>query len=115
MKNQTNKSLHKLTRNEIFLARKNYILYRLRGRGFRVIDLAKHLGVTPQAVTNSFNSPYPRIERAISEILHDSIQHLFPERYDSSGIRILPNKRFKKISQFEENKKARNRQDANGI
>jgi len=92
-------------KNFLLRSRRNHIIYLLKGRGHTVSSLAKNIGVTPQAVTNALRVPYPRIEKAISEILGEPVQTLFPERYDDSGRSSRRPGRPPKIPQTPKNKK----------
>ncbi len=71
--------------SQILLARRDLIIYKLKNFGYTLSDIAADLRVSQQAVSNALRTPYPRIEKAISEILGEPAETLFPERYDSRG------------------------------
>lgn len=85
MQQETELFLNHFTVDRILRARRDLIVYRLRMQGYTISDFARKLGVTPQAVTNGLRVSYPRIEKAISEIICEPVQKIFPERYDPSG------------------------------
>lgn len=85
MLNETEEKNQKIIKYQPLRLRRNWIVYRLKMSGYTVSDLARKLGVVPQAVTNALRISYPRIEKAIARILCEPVQVLFPERYDSEG------------------------------
>jgi Ner family transcriptional regulator len=72
-------------------ARRAWIIYRLRLKGYTLGSLARELGVARGVPGNALRGPYPRMERAIATALGLQPQQIWPERYDASG---QPNRRM---------------------
>ncbi|ACL05269.1 putative transcriptional regulator, Nlp [Desulfatibacillum aliphaticivorans] len=53
--------------------------------GYTLADIGRQEGLAPRTANNVFRKPYPRIERAIAEVLGTVPQAIWPTRYDDSG------------------------------
>ena len=69
-------------------ARRAWICYRLRLRGDSLRQIARRLGVTPQAVSAALMASSSHIEIAIAEAIGLTAQELFWERFDGQGQRL---------------------------
>jgi Ner family transcriptional regulator len=91
------------------------IKYRLRRHGYTLTSLGRVLGVTRHAVGLALRQPYPRIERAIADILGLEPAAIWPERYDADGNPNRPMGRPKKsITTATENHKTAVGRNGNG-
>ena len=63
-------------------------------RGCRLADVARRLGVSAQAVSQTARLPSAPVERVIAEILGCEPHHLFPERYTADGERLIRTARY---------------------
>ena len=61
--------------------RREWIKFQLRIHGSSFAALAAELGVTPQAVKDVFNHPYPKMQRAIAAKIGVRPEMIWPERY----------------------------------
>lgn len=71
-------------------ARRAWIFYMLRLRGYTVGSLAKSHGLHPRNYTAALWKPYPKGERAIAAAIGVEPQAIWPERYGPDG---KPNRR----------------------
>ncbi len=53
--------------------------------GFTLADVSRLEGLQPRTAPEVMRKPYPRIERAIANILGFSPQEIWPNRYDAKG------------------------------
>lgn len=61
--------------------RNEWIKFQLRMRGTSMSELARHLGVTRQAVRSALNDSYPRMEAVIAHAIDLEPEAIWPERY----------------------------------
>lgn len=73
--------------------RRAWAQYRLALIGLAFTDLAVEVGVTAQAISNTFDRPNSRLESFIAGKLDVTAQQLFPERFDARGNRIIRERR----------------------
>lgn len=66
-------------------ARREWIKYQLRLRGWSVGAVSRSLGLARQTARQVFDHPYPRVEKAIARLIGRKPQELWPERYDERG------------------------------
>lgn len=66
-------------------ARRAWIQYQLKLRGYSLAALGREMGVERNTVYTVFRWPYPRMERAIAERLNLRPEQLWPERYTPQG------------------------------
>jgi len=76
--------------------RREWIKYQLRLQGYTLADLGRELGLSRNAPVLALRVPYPRIERAIADILCLEPAAIWPERYNSQGKSNRPMGRPKK-------------------
>lgn len=76
--------------------RKEWVKYQLRLKGYSLAALGRVLGVSRSAPVLALRQPYPRIERAIADILGLEPAAIWPERYDAEGNPNRPMGRPKK-------------------
>ena len=69
--------------------RRARIKYQIHMQGRMMADVARDAGVDRRTLYQTFQRPYPRMEKIIAEALGLTPQELFPERYDKNG---LPNR-----------------------
>jgi Ner family transcriptional regulator len=62
-----------------------WIKYQMRVHGCSPAALARKLSITDRAIRAVKNAPYPRIERAIAELLGVEPSELWPERWNPDG------------------------------
>ncbi|MBP2301270.1 helix-turn-helix domain-containing protein [Azospirillum picis] len=70
------------------LARREWVLARLKRRGTSLRKIALELGVSPQAAAQALMLPSVRLEEALAGALEIEVHRLFPERYRADGTRI---------------------------
>ncbi len=63
--------------------RRAWIIYRLKGRGSSLAQIARSLNVTRQSVNSALFKSSARIEGAIAEALGLPVEVVFPERFFS--------------------------------
>lgn len=76
--------------------RREWIKYHLRLRGYTLAALGRKLGLSRSAPVLALRLPYPRIEKAIADILGMEPAAIWPERYDAQGKSNRPMGRPKK-------------------
>lgn len=69
--------------------RRAWVCYQLRLRGDSLSAIARRIGVSHQAVSTALMSPSKDIEQAIAEAIGLTPEQLFPERFDSTGKRLV--------------------------
>jgi lambda repressor-like predicted transcriptional regulator len=70
------------------IARRAWVLFRLRLQGASFASVARKLGVTTQAVGGALLVPSSHIEEALAAELAIDVKELFPERFDAAGNRL---------------------------
>jgi Ner family transcriptional regulator len=63
------------------MMRREWIKFQLHISGSSFAALAAELNVTPQAVKDVFNQPYPKMQAAIAAKLGMAPETIWPERY----------------------------------
>ncbi len=97
------------------MLRKEWVKYQLRLKGYSLAALGRKLGVSRSAPVLALRQPYPRVERAIADILGMEPAAIWPERYDADGNPNRPMGRPKKfITTATENHKTAVGRNGNG-
>lgn len=95
--------------------RREWVKYRLKVAGLTLTRLGERLNVSRHAVGLALRQPYPRVERAIADILGMEPAAIWPERYDADGNPNRPMGRPKKsITTATENHKTSTGRNGNG-
>ncbi|WNL39860.1 helix-turn-helix domain-containing protein [Halomonas sp. PAMB 3232] len=81
-------------------ARWEWIKYQIRARGLTLAELARRLGVELGTIAAVKRTPYPRMERAIADVLELQPATIWPERWNHDGTpcRQRPNRAEKSES-----------------
>lgn len=81
-------------------ARWEWIKYQIRMRGLTLAELARRLGVELGTLVAVKRTPYPRMERAIANVLDLQPAMIWPERWNHDGTpsRQRPNRAEKSAS-----------------
>ncbi len=91
-------------------ARRAWLVFKLRELGLSVRRLAAQEGVSSSAILQAMNLPSSYMEALIARTLGVQPRDLFPERFDSSGRRIIPTRephRNRAVTAEERSKRAR--------
>ena len=80
-------SLDEIPRDPII--RRAWVSFQLKIRGKSLASIADELGVKRQAISGALDAPSHRGEAALAAALDVEPQDLFPERYDTTGRRIV--------------------------
>ncbi len=69
------------------------IKYLLGKKGLKFVDIDKQFGLREGSICLAIAKPHKAGEKALSEAIGIPVHELFPERYDSKGVRYEPQPR----------------------